>query len=127
MSNIPEILETGAVRFDSTKSYTITKIGSKTERRVQYGAVYHGQSYSGCIMRDLEIGKPAFVASMRTSWIQAIYIHGLTEYDELLYPLLGIYNTLDDLPLTEKLELPELEEGDLVLTTDNSIYHLTIQ
>ena len=121
MNVMPEILDDGSVKTES--SYAVTKIGMPLEQRHKHGRML---SANGFIAGPIKKGEPISIGfQLRTSRVQSIYIHGLKDYDELLFPALGIFNDLKDLPKAEVLELPELKEGDMILATDNSFYYLT--
>lgn len=119
---MPTILEDGAVRVVDDIVYSIYKLGRRLEQRVGHDRHHHHQ---GIMRTDVQIGHPVWMGNFRTSYVQGIYIHGMKEYEELLYPLIGIFNNLEDLPQTKgEIEYPELEDGDMILATDNSIYAL---
>lgn len=63
-------------------------------------------------------GIPERLPWFHTSRIKSIYKHGSSDKDKLVLP--------DSFPDRESIVFPELIDGDCLLATENSVYHMRI-
>jgi hypothetical protein len=104
------------------RAVKITKLGNRIDAEIPNNEVHVNQFIEGFEYEFPEVGRRYVVSGERdgaisTSLLKSIYKHEPESgRDKLILPV--------DFPDATKLDFPEMKQGDYLLATCNSVYHV---